>query len=809
MEISSQLNEDLSPTKRALLALKQMQAKLEKLERAKNEPIAIIGMGCRFPGGADNPEAFWQLLRDGVDAIAEVPSDRWDMNAYYDSNPDAAGKICNRYGGFIPHLQEFDAQFFRIAPREALSLDPQQRLLLEVSWEALENAALPPEQLAGSQTGVFIGICSTDYWHRLLSRQVTDIDAYLTTGNTHSMASGRLSYVFGFNGPSLSVDTACSSSLVAVHLACQSLRQQECNLALAGGVNRILSPQVSINFSKAKMLSTDGRCKTFDASADGFVRGEGCGIIVLKRLSDAIASEDNILAVISGSAVNQDGRTSGLTVPHGPSQKAVIQQALHNARVEPNQVSYLETHGTGTALGDPIEIGAIGDVFGQKRSSSEPLIVGSVKTNIGHLEAAAGIASLIKVVLALQNNKIPPNLHFKTPNPHINWSQLPIKVPTQKIAWLSGEKQRIAGVSSFGFSGTNAHVILQEAIASDQLPVTSYRTGINSERPLHLLTLSAKSEKALRDLARRYEEFLDSHPFLKIEDICFTANAGRSHFEYRLGIVASSTVELQQKLAGFASGQIMQAMLPGKVATSYRPKIGFLFADENVPSLEAGQQLYETQLTFRRAIDKCSAILETYLEKPQREIFSSKLRTFALQYAIAILWKSWGIEPAFVMGYGVGEYVAACVAGALSLEDTLKLMADVNEKVSYSQPEIAIASPVTGEISELVAPIEGCNRAKQPMKLLQGIETLSQLGCEVFIEMNPQFSQFKLATKGMWLKSLSHRGEDWQQILNCLLQLYIKGVSINWSSVERDYSRRKITLPTYPFQRQRYWLETT
>ena len=356
---------ELSPLKRSLLALKQMQAKLEALERAKHEPIAIIGMGCRFPG-ADSPEAFWQLLHNEVDAIAPVPPDRWDADAYYDPNPDTPGKICTRDGGFVPHLQEFDAQFFRISPREACSLDPQQRLLLEVGWEAIENAGIAPQTLAGSLTGVFIGICGTDYWQRLLQRQATEIDAYLTTGNTHSVASGRLSYLFGFNGPSLSIDTACSSSLVAVHLACQSLRQQECHLALAGGVNRIITPEVSINFSKARMLSPDGRCKSFDSGANGFVRAEGCGVIVLKRLSDALASGDRILALIRGSAVNQDGRRSGLTAPNGSSQQAVIRQALENSRLEPAKVSFVETHGTGTSLGDPIEVRALSAVFKER-----------------------------------------------------------------------------------------------------------------------------------------------------------------------------------------------------------------------------------------------------------------------------------------------------------------------------------------------------------------------------------------------------------------------------------------------------------
>ena len=445
---------------KALHELKEMRAKLQALETAKTEPIVIIGMGCRFPG-ADNPQAFWELLSNGIDAISEVPSDRWDINAYFDNNPETPGKINTRYGGFVKQLYEFDAGFFGISPREAVSLDPQQRLLMEVSWEALENAGIIPTNLQGSKTGVFVGISSNDYSQQLLTREVTEIDAYLATGNSHSTAAGRLSYTLGLTGPSIAVDTACSSSLVAVHLACQSLRNQECDTALVGGVNRLISPEFSINFSKARMLAADGRCKTFDAAADGFVRGEGCGIIILKRLSDAVADGNPILGLIRGSAVNQDGRSSGLTVPNGPSQQAVISQALENSNIKPSQIDYIEAHGTGTSLGDPIEINALGSVFGKYYSADNPLKIGSVKTNIGHLEAAAGIAGVIKLVLSLQQEQIPPHLHFQKPNPYIPWSELPIEVTTKTTPWLISDNSRFAGVSSFGFSGTNAHVIVE------------------------------------------------------------------------------------------------------------------------------------------------------------------------------------------------------------------------------------------------------------------------------------------------------------------------------------------------------------
>lgn len=553
---------DLSPTKRALLALKQLQAKLDALEYDQHEPIAIVGMGCRLPGGVDSPDGLWQLLQDRVDAITEVPSDRWDLSKYYHADPNYPGTMHSREGGFLPHLLEFDAPFFRIAPREAVSLDPQQRLLLEVSWEALEHGGLAADRLVGSNTGVFVGISSIDYWQRLLNRHPCDIDAYLTTGNTHSLAAGRISYALGFTGPSLAIDTACSSALVAVHSACQSLRQRECDLALAGGVNRILEPASSINFAKARMVSPTGRCRSFDAAADGFVRAEGCGMVVLKRWRDAVRDGDLVWAVILGSAVNHDGRSSGLTVPNGVAQQALIRQALKQSRVEPSQVSYIETHGTGTALGDPIEVNALGAVFGE-HSVAQPLMLGAIKTNIGHTEAAAGIAGLIKTVLALQHQQIPANLHFQTPNPQIDWNDLPLKVPTQACEWLKPVSARIAGISAFGFSGTNAHVVLADmppqtdglsALALEETP-TAAKAAKPRKQDQYLLTLSARTETALQQLAERYQEYIKTHSNLSLADLCYTANAGRSHFNYRLAILTSSLAELQEKLTQIAAGQ--------------------------------------------------------------------------------------------------------------------------------------------------------------------------------------------------------------------------------------------------------------
>ncbi len=494
MNDSVNQSSDLSPLKRAFLAIEKLQQQVHQLEHARQEPIAVIGVGCRFPGNANSPAAFWQLLRNGVDAVREVPADRWDIDAYYDPDPDKPGMMSTRWAGFIDDIDQFDPHLFNISPREATTLDPQQRLLLEVAWEALEHAGQAPDQLSGSSTGVFMGITGNDYAQmQLADGGINEIDTYYGSGIGHSMASGRISYVLGLQGPSISIDTACSSSLVAIHLACQSLRSGECRQALAGGANAILAPELSVALSKFHMMAPNGRCKTFDASADGFVRGEGCGVVVLKRLSDAVADGDTVLAVVRGTAVNQDGPSSGLTAPNGPAQEAVIKAALQNAGLQPGDISFVETHGTGTALGDPIEVQALGAVLGSHRAADQPLLLGSVKTNIGHLESTAGVASFIKLVLAVHHGEIPPNLHFETPNPLIPWSDWSLAVPTELTPWQA--KERIGAVSAFGFSGTNAHMIVGEATQAE-------REIGEEERPLHLLTLSAQTETALAQVGR-------------------------------------------------------------------------------------------------------------------------------------------------------------------------------------------------------------------------------------------------------------------------------------------------------------------
>jgi len=539
-----------STLKRALRAIEDLQAKLAAREgTGGTDPIAVIGMGCRFPGGADDPAAFWGLLESGGDAIRALPRDRWNIDEYYDPDPDAAGKMYIRHGGFLERVDGFDAPFFGISPREAACMDPQHRLVLEVGWEALEDAGIAPAGLRGSRTGVFVGIGQNDYGRlQFGGRDAERIDTYDGTGNLFCFAPGRLAYILGLQGPNMAIDTACSSSLVAIHQACLSLRTGECDMAIAGGVHLVLSPEVTIFLSRAHVLAPDGRCKAFDAAADGFGRGEGCGMIVLKRLVDARRDRDRVLALIRGSAVNHDGASGGLTVPNERAQEELIRQAVLNAGVDPLRIGYVETHGTGTALGDPIEVNAISAALCNGRPATEPLVIGSVKTNLGHLEAAAGIAGVIKVILSLHHCSIPPHLHFRKPNPHIAWKALPVAVAAGGRPWSPLDGRRIAGVSSFGFSGTNGHVILEEAPD----PPAERR---DESGGVHCLALSAGNDAAIRALARRFEEHLAAHPEEEIGDVCFTVNTGRSPLSRRTAIVAATGEEFRERLAAFREGR--------------------------------------------------------------------------------------------------------------------------------------------------------------------------------------------------------------------------------------------------------------
>lgn len=898
--------------KNSLQTIDALEAKLIAAERTRTEPIAVIGMSCRFPGGVDSPESFWQLLYEGRDAVTELPPDRQKIVAAFTS-PDSGSETPAWPGGFLDNIDKFDPQLFGITPREATTMDPQQRLVLEVAWEALERAGIAPDSLAGSRTGVFLGISTKDYSDIVRAPGGGTIDAYAATGGAMNVAAGRVSFTLGLQGPAMAVDTACSSSLVAVHLAVQSLRSRESNLALAGGVNVILLPDGFISFVSWGMMAADGRCKTFDASADGFVRSEGCGIVALKRLSDAQADGDPILAVIRGSAVNQDGRSSGLTVPSGRAQQTMLQQALANAGLEPAQVQYIEAHGTGTAIGDPIEVEAIGAVFGKGRGADQPLYLGSVKSNIGHAESAAGIAGVIKTILALQHGVIPPLLHLRERSPKIPWPTFPIEIPVTPTPWPSKDGVRIAGVSGFGFSGTNAHVLLSSA------PAGTIPTEALSTPARHILTLSAKNDEALHAAAARLADYLTTKPEIDIADVCYTANTGRAQLGHRLAIVAESADELRDRLRSFAEGTAGPSVISGRVQ-GRQPRVAFLFTGQGAQYTGMSQALYKREPVFRDALDRCAELLAPHLDLPLIDLLFGEATSqldqttytqpalFALEYALSELWRSWGITPVAVLGHSVGEYVAAVVAGVLSLEDGLNLIAargrlmgslpaggtmaaifaplqQVEAAIAPYAEQLAVAAvngpehtvisgtaeavaavmaqftardvraqrltvshafhsplmePILDSFERVVAGV-GLRPARLPLisnlsgapagdevlrpaywrqhlreavRFGAGVEALRQLGADVLVEVGPHPTLLGMAQQipgadaaPLGLPSLRKNRDDSQQIFESLAQLYVRGALINWPALAQGALRHKLVLPTYPFQRQHYWVD--
>lgn len=708
----------LSPLKRSLIALEQMQAKLSALEATQNEPIAIIGMACRFPGGSNSPKEFWQFLERGGDAVTEVPKDRWAVGDYYHPDLETPGKITTRFGAFLQDIDQFDSRFFSLSPDEARAMDPQQRLLLEIAWEALENAGQPLEQLAGSRTGVFVGCASSDY-KRMQLDHPDRISLHTGTGTSQSVLAGRLSYLLDLRGPSLSIDTACSSSLVAVHLACQSLKNQDSDCALAAGVNLLLSPQGLIATSKMGLMSQEGHCKAFDARADGIVLGEGCGVIVLKRLSDAIAAGDPIAAIIPGSAINQDGHTNGLTAPNGLSQQALLRSALAAAQLEPSQISYIETHGTGTSLGDPIEFEALAEVLGTPEPTSPPCFLGALKTNMGHLAAAAGIAGLIKAVLALQHRAIPKSLHFQTLNPNISLAGTRFVIPTQKELWNSDSPRR-AGVSSFGWSGTNCHLIVEEAPAPKTPSLLDPENSSQSESQFgadtdnisdrsYLLPLSARDPKALESLVENYIQTFSQSCLpsstqpqdtegleISLKDISWTAALKRTHHDHRLFVIGDSSTDVVNQLqawlkqttgnvAGHSKGKT--GIKVGSYGTGQLRRTVFVFPGQGSQWYGMAQELMQREPIFRDMLQQCDQIIYpltgwSILQELQTQEELSRLNQidviqpllFAIQVSLAALWRSWGVIPDAVVGHSMGEVAAAQVAGALSLEQAAKLI---------------------------------------------------------------------------------------------------------------------------------------
>ena len=664
------------------LLLSSAERKLRRRERQAQMPIAVVGMACRLPSGIASPEQFWEFLQRQGDGITEVPKDRWDADELYDPEPGVVGKVCTRSGGFVTDVDKFDADLFGISPREAEQIDPQQRLLLEVSREAWEDAGTPLSELHGARTGVFVGMRGSEYHTACLGREPEGIGPHMGTGGAPSAGAGRISYTFGLRGPSISIDTACSSALVALHQAVQSLRLGECDSALVASVNLLLDPLGMVALSQARMLSPHGRCRTFDASADGYVRAEGCIALVLKPLDLAEKAGDRIYAVVRGSAVNQDGASGGLTVPSGPAQEAVIRTALAAAHVQPYQIAYVEAHGTGTLLGDPIEVQALNNVFSADRYHGLPLFIGSVKTNIGHLEIAAGLAGLMKVVLALHKEAIVPQRGLERPNPLIDWASGVSEVLTEGREWPRSDVERLAGISSFGFAGTNAHVVVAEAPLSS-VHVESVSVESDAEPQFHVLPISANTPAALATLRERYGSYIENNPEVSLASICRAAALSRDHLGCRSAFIVDSREAAQKLVSGAAVRDVA-----GKRRSSESQRVAFLFTGQGSQYPGMGKELYQRYPTFKQAIDACATAMEAGLGCSLRDLMwgsrSGDLNQtrfaqpaiFAIEYALSKWWESLGVLPDVVLGHSVGEFAAACAAGILSLVDASRLIVE-------------------------------------------------------------------------------------------------------------------------------------
>lgn len=908
-------DDDVSQLSKALVAIKQLRARLAAVDEAKSEPIAVIGIGCRFPGGVTDPDGFWQLMVDGIDAVTKVPATRWSLDD--DGSSEHDERTGADFGAFMSDIDRFDPQFFGISPREARALDPQQRLLMETTVEALERSGQVLADMAGSRTGVFVGAHShsTDYGF-LQHQSRSTINAYSTTGTGLSILANRLSYLFDWKGPSLTVDTACSSSLVSTHLAVRSLRTGESDVALAAGVNLLLAPETAHAISQLQALSPDGRCKTFDAAADGFVRGEGCGVVVLKRLSDAERDQDPVLALIRGSAVFQDGATNGLTAPNGLMQQQVVQAALADGRVDPDSITLVEAHGTGTILGDPIEVEALTQVLG--REGERPCALGSVKTNIGHLEGAAGIAGLIKVAMAMSHRTIPPHLHFNKLNPHISLDNTRFTITDAAQPWEVEDGPRRAGVSSFGIGGTNAHVVLEEAPETATKPIPE---PASSQEPTGgrqvLVPLSARTPAALKERAARMARFAAATT-ASAADVAHTAAERRDHHEHRLVVSGSDLATIGEALSAFVAGEEHDGFVAGETDENHMGKPVFVFSGQG-PELGSITRDLLDDPVFGQVITACDAALQNHadwslLDQLTTDPTAEEPRgndvvhvcLFAIQAGLAALWKSWGIEPAAVIGHSVGEIAAAHASGALTLEagveialrrgQILNRASGLGTMVNVGLPEAETAAhlsdfpdvsvavvngpdstvvsgdrgqleslverlsradvfarfltgvdypshsvlmePFGAELAEAVStaghspasiPVYSTSRARwvtdeafdaafwganlrSPVMFAAGIEALVAEGHNTFVEIShhPMLQSSIAGVAGAEAQVVGSLRRGQPQRQHCLMNLaalHTGGTPVDWTAV--NPGGRFVELPTYPWQRQRYWLADT
>ncbi len=901
---------------RALREVERLRNKVASLEGASDEAIAVVGVGLRLPGGIRDLDGLWKALERELDAVGPLRDERWNFDDWYDPDPDAAGKTYAREAGFLDSIDQFDPGFFNISPREAKSIDPQHRHVLETAWEALEHAGIVPGSLAGSRTGVFVGIGASDYGAML--RQSVDGDAYVIMGTHASFAGGRIAFHLGLQGPSVSLDTACSSSLVALHLACASLRARESSLALAGGTAIMSAPETFVQLSRTRALAPDGRSKTFSDRANGYGRGEGAIVLVLERLSDARAAGRDVLAIIRGSAVNHDGPSSGITAPNGAAQQAVIRAALADAKCEPHGVDYIECHGTGTVLGDPIEVGALAAVYAKQRPKQQPLLLGTIKTNIGHLEAASGLAGVAKVIASLRQRTIPASLHSQPPNRHIDWSSMAVEVVSEPRPWTArSDGPRRAGVSSFGLSGTNAHVIVEEA------PPAAATARDEAPRVATPILISARNESALRQQASNFlARIRTQRPELR--ELGYTLACGRTHFEHRAGFLAADLDAVEDGLTSIATGTTTSVRVTSGRART-KPVVAVMFTGQGSQTLGMGKALAEAYPSFRAAFHACNELFTPLIGRDLSTVVHAAAdpdnlldetcftqpALFAVEVALFRLLESWGLTADIVLGHSIGELVAAHVAGVLSLEDACTLVAtrgrlmqqlpaggamisiqaseaelrphldrlrgridvaSVNGPMStvisgdelaaleiaahfeargrkptrlsvshafhsyqmdgmlaefeatvadlkLRKPNIRVISNVTGQIAtaaELTSPAYWTRHVRSPVRFLDGIRTLESLGASVVLELGPRGVLTSMAAGCLspaaadavaLVPSLRGEQPEREAVASCVTQLHCLGVELDWRAYYDGGEVRRLSLPTYPWQHERHWLD--